>query len=266
MSQVTLIGTGVMGSAVLASAVSHVGPEQVRVFDVRADVGKSVAADHGVRFAAGLTEAVTDADVVVLAVKPYQIADVLGDIGPNLQAGAIVVSLAVGVTTASMAKHLPDGAIIVRVMPNTPATIGQGVSVLSGGSHAKPEHLDLVSDLLAGTGYVTTVPENQQDVVSAISGSGPAYVFYLIDALAEAGVLGGLTRDLALDLAARTVAGAGAMAAQSSESPSRLREQVSSPGGTTVTALNELDDRAVRAAFVAAARRAWTRAGELDNG
>lgn len=262
-SKVALIGTGVMGQAVLASVIEHTGPDEVQVHDVRADVGRQVAADHGVGWADSVAAAGRDAAVVIVAVKPHDVPGVLDEVAQTLPERAVVVSVAAGVTTATMAEHLPPGAITVRVMPNTPALIGQGVSVLSPGPNAGQEHLDLVQELLAGTGFVTSVDERYQDVVTAISGSGPAYVFYLVDALAEAGVLGGLSRDVSLELARRTVAGSGAMAAGSQEHPAVLRERVSSPGGTTMAAISELDDRAVRAAVVAAARRAWERAAEL---
>jgi pyrroline-5-carboxylate reductase len=201
--------------------------------------------------------------VVVLAVKPKDVAALAEVLAGHLEPGALVVSVAAGITTAFLQDRLPPGTPVVRVMPNTPATIGQGVSVLSAGAHAGPDHLDAVTDLLAGTGTVERVEERYQDVVTAISGSGPAYVFYVIDALAEAGVLGGLSRDFALELARRTVLGSAAMAVSSGEHPAVLRERVSSPGGTTVAAVRELDARGVRAAFVAAAEKAWLRSAEL---
>ncbi|MGC0143023.1 pyrroline-5-carboxylate reductase [Pseudactinotalea sp. Z1732] len=264
--KVALIGTGVMGQAVLRSVVEHTGADQVRVHDVRTEAGRKVAQEHKVMWAETVGAAGDGAEVVIVAVKPHDVSGVLAELGPVLTDSTVVVSIAAGVSTARMAEHLPEGTVTVRVMPNTPALIGQGVSVLSPGPHATEEHLGLVRDLMAGTGFVTSVAENHQDVVTAISGSGPAYVFYLIDALAEAAVLGGLGRDLALELARRTVAGAGAMAAESADHPVVLRERVSSPGGTTMAALAELDDRAVRAAVVAAAQRAWERAGELGQG
>lgn len=260
---VALIGAGVMGEAILASLTQAVGADRVRVSDARAAAGEQVAARHQVRWCAETADAVAGAAVVIIAVKPQDVAGVLGAARPAMDTAAVVVSVAAGIPTSFVEQHLDPGTAAVRVMPNTPATIGAGVSVLSPGTHATTEDLDLVSTLLAGTGHTARVPEQHQDVVTAISGSGPAYVFYLIEALAEAGVLGGLSREVALDLARRTVAGAGAMAAQSQEHPAVLRERVSSPGGTTMAALAELDDRAVRAAVVAAARRAWERAAEL---
>lgn len=267
--RVALLGSGVMGSAVLASMVAADGVSAVVVTDVRADVAEKVAAAHagGEVDVSGTDDnvaAVTGADVVVLAVKPQHMGGLLEQIAPAVAPDAVVVSIAAGLTCAFLEAPLPDGVAVVRVMPNTPATIGQGVAALSAGSAATDAHLDLVEALLARTGLVVRVPEHQQSIVTAISGSGPAYVFHLIDALAEAGTAGGLPRDLALRLAAHTVAGSGAYAVQSGQHPALLREAVSSPGGTTLAALAVLDERAVRAAYAAAARAAAQRSDELS--
>ncbi|UFU05836.1 pyrroline-5-carboxylate reductase [Ruania halotolerans] len=262
-SSTAFIGIGVMGEAILTSVLRTVDPQSVRVADGRIEHARERAAAFGVHAAAHNTEAVDGATVVVLAVKPKDIGAVAEEIAPALAPGAVVVSVAAGISTAFLESRLPAGTAVVRVMPNTPATIGEGVSVLSAGTHATEDHLDQISALLEGTGAVYRVDEPYQDAVTAISGSGPAYVFYLIDALAEAGVLGGLSRDLARDLAVRTVAGAGAMAQQTGEHPVVLREKVSSPAGTTVAAIRELDERGVRAAVIAAAETVRTRSIEM---
>lgn len=278
--RIALLGSGVMGSAVLSSIVAADGVTEVVVTDVRAQVARDVAAAHdggggsgeggGSGVAVSGTDdnvaAVTGADVVVLAVKPQHVGDLLAQVGTAVGPEAVVVSIAAGLTCASLEAALPDGVAVVRVMPNTPATIGRGVAALSAGSAADATHLDLVERLLERTGLVVRVPEHQQSIVTAISGSGPAYVFHLIDALAEAGTAGGLPRDLALRLAAHTVAGSGAYAVESGTHPALLREAVSSPGGTTLAALAVLDERAVRAAYAAAARAAADRADELSEG
>ena len=274
--RIALLGSGVMGSAVLSSIVAADGVTEVVVTDVRAQVAREVAAAHddGGSGVAGVAvsgtddnvAAVTGADVVVLAVKPKHMGDLLAQVGTAVGQEAVVVSIAAGLTCAYLEAALPDGVAVVRVMPNTPATIGQGVAALSAGSAADVTHLDLVERLLERTGLVVRVPEHQQSIVTAISGSGPAYVFHLIDALAEAGTAGGLPRDLALRLAAHTVAGSGAYAVESGTHPALLREAVSSPGGTTLAALAVLDERAVRAAYAAAARAAADRADELSAG
>lgn len=261
---VALIGTGVMGGAVLAGLTREGAPER-RVVLADAVPGRAaeLAGSRGVEAADRVADAARGADVVVLAVKPKDVAAVLEEVGPVLGPGALVVSIAAGLPCAYYERRLPDGVPVVRVMPNTPATVGQGISAISPGTHASAEHLAAVEELLAGIGVVVRVPERDQDAVTAISGSGPAYVFYVIDALAEAGVLLGLSRDLATTLAVQTVLGSAALASASGEHPAILRERVSSPGGTTVAALRRLDAAGVRAAFVDAAVAARDRAVEL---
>lgn len=264
--QVGLVGAGVMGEAVLGSIAAAVGTENVRITDGRADHGRAVAARHGVRWVERNADVGTGADVVVLAVKPKDVAAVCADLAPVLDGGAVVVSVAAGITTAFLADRLPAAARVVRVMPNTPATIGRGIAALSAGSGATEADLELVARLLAGTGQTVVVPESQQDVVTAVSGSGPAYVFYLIEAMRDAGIAGGLHPELALTLARQTVAGAAALATSSDDDPQVLRERVTSPGGTTLAAVTELDERGVRDAVGAAVRKAWERAAELAEG
>lgn len=260
---IALIGTGVMGEAILGSLTAAVGPGRVRVGDGRREHGTVVAQRHGVNWCETNAEAVAGADVVVVAVKPKDVDELLREIGPALRADALLVSIAAGITTARLAEALGRDLPVVRVMPNTPATIGRGMSVMSAGEHASSEHLDLVAELLGGTGRVARVAESHQDAVTAVSGSGPAYVFYLIEAMTQAGVDGGLDPEFALLLARETVAGAATMAAVSEDEPATLRRNVTSPGGTTEAAIAELDARDVRGAIIAAAERAWLRAAEL---
>lgn len=203
------------------------------------------------------------ADIVLIAVKPDVVGDVLAQVGPVLRHGAPVISVAAGIPLAFYEQRLPAGTPVVRVMPNTPAVIGKGAAAIAGGSSATPDHLALTETILAPTGLVVRVAEKYFDAITAISGSGPAYAFYLVDAMAEAGVLLGLPRDLATRLAAATVEGAGALVTSSGEHPVVLRERVSSPGGTTVAAVAELDAHGVRAAVVAAAKAAAARSAEL---
>lgn len=261
--RVALVGTGVMGSALLAGLVSSPGTAAtVVVVDAAPGRAAQVAQDHGVEHAQTVADGARGADVVLVAVKPKDVDAVLADLGA-ITAETLVVSVAAGLPTAYYERRLPRGVPVVRVMPNTPATIGKGMSAISAGSAAEEGHLAIVERLLAGTGRVVRVPEADQDAVTAISGSGPAYVFYVIDALAEAGVLMGLSRELATTLATQTVLGAAALVSESGEHPVVLRERVSSPGGTTVAALHRLDVAGVRAAFVDAAETARRRSVEL---
>lgn len=264
---VAVLGVGVMGEAVLGSVVGAVGADRVVVSDGRPDHARAVAQRHGVRCTEGNADAVAGADVVVVAVKPKDVAGLCEEIAPALGARTLLVSVAAGITTAFLADRLPAGTRVVRVMPNTPAVIGRGIAALSAGAGARPDDLDLVAGLLAGTGTTVRVPEDQQDAVTAISGSGPAYAFYLLEAMRDAGVAGGLEPDLALTLARHTVAGAAELAlSQADVDPAELRRRVTSPGGTTQAAVAELDARDVHDAVVAAARAAWERAAELGAG
>lgn len=258
-----LLGAGVMGEAVLTAVLAGgTAPTEVLLAEAAPERAAAVADRHGVQIA-GAIEVAAAASVLLVALKPKDVPAVLDQVGPALAPGAVVVSVAAGLTTTTLEAHLPAGTPVVRVMPNTPALIGRGAAGMCAGSHATTDHLDRVAGLLEHTGLVVRVAESEMDAVTAISGSGPAYVFYLVDALAEAGVLLGLTRAQALDLATATFSGAAALLEQTGEHPVVLRERVSSPGGTTVAGLHELDAHGVRAAVVAAARAARDRSAEL---
>lgn len=262
--RLAVLGTGVMGETVLAGALAGGWtPADVVATVRRAERAAELAERHGVATTTDNGEAVRAAGVVVVAVKPKDVAALLAEVGPALPAGAVVVSVVVGLSTAFFEERLPDGVAVVRVMPNTPSVVGAGVSAVSGGRAATDADLDLVERVLAATGLVLRVAEKDQDAVGALSGSGPAYVFYVVDALAEAGVLLGLTRDVARRLAVQTVLGSARMLDETGEHPAILREKVSSPGGTTVAALRRLDAGGVRAAFLDALAAARDRSREL---
>lgn len=262
--QVAVLGGGVMGEALLGALLTAGWtPEQVEVTEHATARADELAGRYAVRTGASNVDAASRADVVLVAVKPNVVGAVLDEIASALRGGALVVSVAAGLPIAFYEQRLPAGTPVVRVMPNTPAVVGKGASAIAGGTHATEGHLVLTEKLLAATGLVVRVAEKDLDAVTAISGSGPAYAFYLVDAMAEAGVLLGLTRDLATRLAVATVEGAAALAAQSGDHPVVLRERVSSPGGTTVAAVAELDAHGVRAGVVAAARAAAERSREL---
>lgn len=264
LAPVVVVGGGVMGGALLAGALSGGWtPDRVRVVEPDEARGAALAAEHGVLAGREVAQLAAGAGVVLLAVKPAVVPTVLGALAPALAPGALVVSVAAGVPLAVYERLLPPGTPVVRVMPNTPALIGKGVAAIAPGAAAQEDHLVLAERLLAATGLVVRVAEKDLDAVTAISGSGPAYAFYLIDAMAEAGVLLGLTRDVALRLAVATVEGSAALAAATGDHPVVLRERVSSPGGTTVAAVAELDAHGVRAGVVAAARAAHHRSAEL---
>jgi pyrroline-5-carboxylate reductase len=261
---VAVLGGGVMGEALIAAMLrTGLSPADLVVSEKVEHRAAELAERHGVRVATSTQDAVRGARIVLLAVKPKDAAEALAEARPALAEGCLLVTVVAGLPTSFYESRLPLGTPVVRVMPNTPAVIGQGASAMSAGSVAGPEHLAAVATLLAATGLVVTVPEQDLDAVTAISGSGPAYVFYLVDALAEAGVLLGLGRDQALELAVATFRGAAGLLVETGDHPVTLRERVSSPGGTTVAGLRELDAHGVRAAIVAAAAAARDQSREL---
>ena len=265
-AQVAVLGGGVMGETLLAALLaSGWSPQQVEVTEQQVARAGDLADRYAVRTGAHNATAAARADVVLIAVKPQVVGSVLDEIAPVLRGGTVVVSVAAGLPLSFYERRLPPGTPVVRVMPNTPAVVGKGASAIAPGAAAGEGHLVLVEKILSTTGLVVRVAEKDLDAVTAISGSGPAYAFYLIDAMAEAGVLLGLPRDLATKLAVATVEGSAALAAQSGDHPVVLRERVSSPGGTTVAAVRELDAHGVRAGIVAAAQAAADRSRELGS-
>ena len=209
------------------------------------------------------TEAAAKADTVILVVKPQDMHDLLIEIAPALQPSALIVSLAAGVDTASIEAQLPEGIAVVRVMPNTPAQVDEGMSAISPGAHSSEDDLARVSEILSATGRVVTLPERYQDAVTAISGTGPAYLFFVVEAMIEAGVLLGLPRDTATELVVQTMLGSAKLLRETGEHPTVLRERVTSPGGTTAAAIRQLEDHKVRAAFITAIESARNRSREL---
>lgn len=232
-----LVGCGRMGSALLRGWLGQgLSPASVHVVDPAA---ADWLAERGVATEGPMPP---DPAVLVLAVKPQMMPDVLPELRAMGQGGTLILSVAAGVTLATYEQAFP-GAAIVRAMPNTPAAIGQGITAIVGNARADAAQLRLAEGLMAAVGRVVRLDdEAQMDAVTAVSGSGPAYVFHLIEALAAAGEAEGLPAALSLDLARATVAGAGALAMSGNEPPARLREAVTSPGGTTAAGLAHLMD------------------------
>jgi pyrroline-5-carboxylate reductase len=203
------------------------------------------------------------ADVIVLAVKPQQAGNALAQLRGFVTDKHLIVSVAAGVSTAAIAEGLTGGGRIVRVMPNTPCLIGQGASAFSAGRGATDDDCNLVDRLLGSVGRAFRVDEKLLDAVTGLSGSGPAFVYLMIEALSDGGVLAGLPRDTAMALAAQTVAGAAAMVLETGEHPGVLKDRVASPAGTTIAGLAVLEDAGVRGALVRAVEAAARRAVEL---
>ncbi len=258
-----LLGAGVMGEIVLAGILrAGMSPDDVLVTERRAGRRAEIEERYGVRVVSNI-DAVAAADVVVLVVKPQDVTGVLDEIGPSLTDGALVVSIAAGVETATLEAHLPEGVPVVRVMPNTAAAVGEGMAAVSPGSSATEAHLSRVEDLLTPIGRVVVVEERYQDAVTAISGSGPAYVMLVAEAMIEAGVQVGLSRDVAAQLVVQTMYGSAKLLSETGEHPAVLRENVTSPAGTTAAGLRALEDHGVRAAFMAAVEAARDRSRAL---
>jgi pyrroline-5-carboxylate reductase len=258
-----LLGVGVMGETILKGLLaSGADPSTLRVTTRRPARQVRLAEKYGVTVTTN-TEAVAGADTVLLIVKPQDIADLLQEIAPALSPEALIVSLAAGLETAVIEAHLPDGHPVVRVMPNIPASVGEGMSAVSAGGHARPEHLERVVELLTAVGQVVVVPEKYQDAVTAISGSGPAYVMFVAEAMIDAGVMLGLPRGIATELVTQTVFGSAKLLRDSGEHPTVLRENVTSPGGTTTAALRAFEDHRVKAAFMDAMEAACRRSEAL---
>ncbi|MEP6815612.1 MAG: pyrroline-5-carboxylate reductase [Marmoricola sp.] len=260
---VAILGVGVMGETLLSGLIRSGRPAaDLLVGEKRADRAAQLTEKYGVRAVSNL-DAVAEADTVALVVKPQDMADVLAEISPALDSGTLLVSLAAGITTAFIESRVPEGVAVVRVMPNTPALVDEGMAAISAGTHCDEEHLAVAESLLSATGRVLRVPENQQDAVTAISGSGPAYLFFVVEAMIEAGVHLGLPRSTATELVVQTVVGSAKMLKETGEHPTVLRERVTSPGGTTAAAVRQLEDHRVRAAFMNAMEAARDRSREL---
>jgi pyrroline-5-carboxylate reductase len=264
--KVAFIGTGQMATALSAGFVrSLLKPEQIAGYDPYEAARKSFAdkTGSGVTVSSDLATALKDATIVVLAVKPQVMAEALSAVSATMKATPLIVSVAAGITIQKLAAGLPTGTRIVRVMPNTPALIGKGASGLSAGTNVTSDDVALVSELLQTVGIVEVVPESLLDAVTGLSGSGPAYVFQLIEALSDGGVKMGLPRATAIRLASQTVAGAAEMQLATGQHPAVLKDSVTSPGGTTIAGLHALEIGGMRAALISAVEASAVRSKQL---
>lgn len=261
--KIALIGAGAMGEALLSGILnSGVSGAHVMVAEIREARANELSETYAVTCSDAQT-AVANADLILVVVKPQDVATVLKDISPVLSPTALVVSFAAGITTQSISAQLPAGQPIVRVMPNTPALVGQGMSGVSPGEHCSDEQLAQVIQLLNSVGQTVVIPEQLQDALTAVSGSGPAYVFYLMEAMTDAGVELGLEESIVRQLVTQTIFGAATLVKETNELPETLRNRVSSPNGVTVAAINTLDEHQVRQAMKAAMQAAVKRSIEL---
>ncbi|KYH32575.1 pyrroline-5-carboxylate reductase [Neomoorella mulderi] len=257
------LGAGAMGEALIRGLVQsrQVPPERILVYDIRRERLQELEQTYGLQAMTGREELVRKADIIILAVKPQNVKEALG----GLQVGKekLVISIIAGVTLARLASYLGE-VPVVRVVPNTPALVGEGMTALAANKFVRPEALEKAMAIFCSVGRVMVLPEEQLNAVTGLSGSGPAYIYMLIEALADGGVRQGLTRPVALELAAQTVLGAARMVLATGEHPGVLKDKVTSPAGTTIAGLAVLEDRGMRGAIIRAVEAATLRAESLS--
>ena len=265
MSKIAFIGSGKMAEAILKELlrVGWARGEEVILSDIDKERLAAMAADYGTREAESNAAAAGDAETVLLAVKPQKLEEVLKEIAGEVDEGQTVISIAMGKSTGFIEALLAKGISVVRVMPNNPAMVGAAVSVISYGSSVDADSRVKARDIFACLGEVYEIEERYQDEAMAISGCGPAYFYVLADALCDAAVRLGLDRDLALKLVTGTMIGAGMMLRETGQHPAYLKDMVTSPGGSTIAALEALDEAGLRNAFYKAVNAAWNRAKEV---
>jgi pyrroline-5-carboxylate reductase len=258
-----IIGGGKIGEALLSGLLrKSAGPDDILMVEHYPERIRHLTEHYGIRVVE-VAEAVQSCSTILIAVKPQDIDRLLHQLADLVTAEHLVVSVAAGITTARIERGLPAGPAVVRCMPNTPALVDEAMTAISAGSRAGQQHLQRADELLSAVGRVVRVPESQLDAVTALSGSGPAYFFFLVEAMIDAGILLGLPRALAAELIVQTLVGSAVMLRDSGEHPVQLREAVTSPAGTTISAIRELENHGVRAAFLAAIEAARNRSAEL---
>jgi pyrroline-5-carboxylate reductase len=263
--RIAILGTGKIGESLLAGLRSSDWADIV-VTTRREERAAELRERHGVEATTSNPEAIQGADVVVLAVKPQDIETLLGEVGHLFQPDQTVISIAAAIPTASIERHLGTEVPVVRAMPNAPATVHEGIAGMCPGRHAGREHLDRAGTVLRAVGDVVEVSEEAMDAITAVSGSGPAYYALLAEAMIEAGLLLGLSREVSTRLVVQTMLGTARLLRDEGMHPVELREAVTSPGGTTIRAIRELEQAGVRAAFLNAINAAMERSKELARG
>ena len=261
--QVGLIGVGVMGEALISGLISARFPKAQIVFtEKREERAREISSKYGAR-AVDLTELAKSSDVILLVVKPQDLAELLAAIADKLKKSAVLVSFAAGKTTEFISEKVGPNISVIRVMPNTPTLIGLGMAAISLGKSVNTEQAEFVSDFLATCGKVISVEENLQDAVTALSGSGPAYFFAFVEEMIKSGISLGLSSDQATTLAIQTMVGSAAMLEQSGKSAATLRENVTSPNGTTAAALKVFNEAKLGEIVESAMTAARNRSQEL---
>lgn len=266
--RVGFVGGGNMAEALIRGLLdTHLVPaDLLAATDVRPERTAQLARQFAITAHADNARLVREADVVVLAVKPQVMAAVLAEIAPTVTARHLLISIAAGVSTAAIRAALGKDARIIRVMPNTPALVGQGAAAIARGKGIGPEDLATAEEIFGAVGRAVVLDEEQMDAVTGLSGSGPAYVAIVIESLADGGVRMGLDRATAMTLATQTVLGAARLLAETGMHPGALKDMVSSPGGTTIAGIAALEEGGIRTALIQAVERATQRSRELGRG
>ena len=264
--KIAILGAGRIGEALIAGLLSSGWrePRDLTASTRREERVAELVARYGIAATTDNVEAAADAALVVLAVKPQDMEALLAEVGSSLSSDQTVLTVAAATPTSVVERHLAAGVPVARAMPNTPSTVHEGIAGLCGGTSAGDEHLTLAEEALAHLGSVVRVPERSMDAVTAVSGSGPAYFALLAEAMIEAGLLLGLSREISTQLVVQTMLGTAKQLRDEKMHPVELREMVTSPGGTTIAAIRELESAGVRAAFLNAIQAAMTRAKELE--
>jgi pyrroline-5-carboxylate reductase len=262
---IAFIGAGNMGSALIRALIARgqIPKDRIVAADTDSEKLSRLETEQGIHICRNNMEAASRADILILAVKPQNINEVLEEIAPAIDKAKLVVSIAAGITTRHIEERLPQGSRVVRTMPNTPALVGQGVAVLCPGSQATREDLAAARCIFEAVGKSCVLSEDLMDAVTGLSGSGPAYVLLFIEALSDAGVLMGIPRDVAMMLSVQTVLGTARLMSEMNLHPAQLREMVTSPGGTTIAGLKRLEELGFRAAILNAVEAATARSREL---
>jgi pyrroline-5-carboxylate reductase len=263
--RIAILGVGKIGEALLAGLCSS-GWSDIAATVRRPERVTELGERYGVEVGTANTDAVKGATVAVVAVKPQDLDALLDEIAPALDGSQTVLSLAAAIPTSAIESRLHDGIPVVRAMPNAPSTVHEGIAGICGGRSAGADHLEQASQVLRAVGDVVVLPEAAMDAVTAVSGSGPAYYALLAEAMIEAGILLGLSREVSTKLVVQTMLGTAKLLRDEQMHPVELREAVTSPGGTTTRAIRELEQAGVRAAFLNAIQAAMTRARELAAG
>lgn len=260
------IGGGAMGEALIAGLLRKeiFASENIFVSDTSPERLKFLSAKYGVNIKDNNKAIVQNVDIILFAIKPQVIDKVLKDITEQVNENHLIISIVAGVTIEHLSSYFPNNTPVIRVMPNTACLVGEGISAMALGDAVIQKQIDIAELILASVGKVLVMPENMLDAVTALSGSGPAYIYLVIEALTDAGVRVGLTREISLQLVLQTMTGAAAMVRETGLHTAQLKDMVTSPGGTTIAALEILERSGLRGAFMEAVYAAWKRSTELN--